>query len=353
MRIYTTVPTHDPCDAGRVFGELEAIGYDGAFSFESKHDPFLPLAIAAQTTQRLQLGTAVAIAFARNPMVLANVGYDLQVITRGRFVLGLGSQVRPHIEKRFSETWSKPVARMREMVQAIRAIWDAWEGRATLDFRGEHYRHTLMTPAFDPGPNPYGPPRIFLGAVMPRMTELAGELADGFLVHPFNTRTSLERLTLPALERGLAKAGRTRADLEIVGVTMVVTWTTEQEYTAARASLQEQLAFYGSTPAYAPVLECHGWGDLHPELNRLSKQGRWKAMSGLISDDIMQAIAVMRPRHEVAAVLRERLTGLVDAVSLVNSRHPDPGHFGDIVADLRAPMDVRLVSPLPDGSGPG
>jgi probable F420-dependent oxidoreductase len=263
----------------------------------------------------------------------------LQVITRGRFVLGLGSQVRPHIEKRFSETWSKPVGRMRELVLAIRAIWDAWEGRAKLDFRGEHYRHTLMTPAFDPGPNPYGPPRIFLGGVMPRMTELAGEVADGFLVHPFNTPTSLAQLTLPALKRGLAKAGRSCADLEIVGVTMVVTWTTEAEYEAARASLQEQLAFYGSTPAYAPVLECHGWGGLHPELNRLSKQGRWTEMSGLISDDIMQAIAVMRPRHEVAAALRERLTGLVDAVSLVNSRHPDPGHFGDIVADLHAQWD--------------
>jgi len=188
---------------------------------------------------------------------------------------------------------------------------------------------------------------------MPRMTELAGEVADGFLVHPFNTPMSLERLTLPALERGLAKAGRTRADLEIVGVTMVVTWATEQEYEAARASLQEQLAFYGSTPAYAPVLECHGWGGLHPELNRLSKQGRWKEMSGLISDDIMQAIAVMRPRHEVAAALRERLTGVVDAVSLVNSRHPDPGHFGDIVADLHARLDARLLSPLSDGRGTG
>ena len=336
MQIHTTVPTHDPRDAGRLFRELEALGYDRAYSFESKHDPFLPLALAAQTTARLQLGTAVAIGFARNPMVLANVGYDLQVITRGRFVLGLGSQVRPHIEHRFSEPWSRPAARMREMVRAIRAIWDCWEGRAGLDFRGEFYRHTLMIPAFNPGPNPFGSPRILLGGVMPRMTEVAGEVADGFLVHPFNTRASIEQLTLPALARGWARAGRSRAAFEIIGVTMVVTWTTEQEYAAARASLQEQLAFYGSTPAYAPVLECGGWSGLHPELNRLSKQGRWRDMSALIPDDLMQAVAVMRPRREVAAVVLARLDGLVDAVSLVNSRHPDPGHFGDIVADLRA-----------------
>ncbi|HEX7407558.1 MAG TPA: TIGR03617 family F420-dependent LLM class oxidoreductase [Candidatus Binatia bacterium] len=335
MRIYITVPTDDPRNAGRVFRELEEIGYDGGFSFESKHDPFLPLAIAAGTTRRLQLGTAVAIAFARNPMVLANIGYDLQVITGGRFVLGLGSQVRPHIEHRFSETWSKPVARMREMVLAIRAIWDAWEGHSKLDFSGEFYRHTIMIPAFNPGPNPYGSPRIFLGGFGPRMIELAGEVANGFLAHPFNTRTSLERIAIPALERGLARSGRPRDDFEIVCVTMVVTWTTEQEYESARASLQEQLAFYGSTPAYKSVLECHGWDDLHPELNRLSKQGRWAEMSELITDEMMEAIAVMRPRHEVASALLERLAGIADAVSLVNNRHPDPGNFRDIVADLR------------------
>ena len=179
-------------------------------------------------------------------------------------------------------------------------------------------------------------PPIFLGGFGPRMIELAGEVADGFLAHPFNTRTSLEQIAIPALQRGLARAGRRRTDFEIVCVTMVVTWTTEQEYAAARASLQEQLAFYGSTPAYKPVLDCHGWGDLHAELNRLSKAGRWQEMSGLITDEMMQAIAVMRPRREVAAALRARLAQCADAVSLVNNRHPDPCHFGDIVADLRA-----------------
>ena len=341
MRIYTSLPTHDPRDTARAFRELEDIGYDGAFSFESKHDPFFPLALAAGLTQRLELGTAVAIGFARNPMVLANIGYDLQVITGGRFVLGLGSQVRPHIENRFSEEWGKPVSRMREMVAAIRAIWDAWEGHSKLNFRGEFYRHTIMIPAFNPGPNPYGPPPILLGGFGPRMIEMAGEVADGFLAHPFNTRKSLQQNVLPALERGLAKSGRDRSAFRITCITMVVTWTNDQEYEAGRASLQEQLAFYGSTPVYKSTLECHGWGDLHPELNRLSKQGRWSEMSQLITDDVMREIAVMGPRHEVAAAVLERLSGIADAVSLVNNRHPDAAHFGDIVTDLRRQLADR------------
>src|SRR6476620_398434 len=192
MHVATTVPTEEPARSGELFARLERIGYETGFSFESKHDPFLPLALASPRTSTLRLGTAVAIGFARNPMVLANVGYDLQLITEGRFVLGLGSQVRPHIEKRFSETWSRPAARMRELVLAIRAIWARWEGTADLHFDGDHYRHTLMTPAFDPGPNPFGPPPIFVGGFGPRMIRVAGEVADGLIVHPFNTRRSLE-----------------------------------------------------------------------------------------------------------------------------------------------------------------
>jgi len=223
MKVYTTAPLEDPRQARTLYRDLEAIGYDGAFSFEAKHDPFLTLAVAAEHTERIRLGTAVAIAFARNPMNLANLGYDLQSISGGRFVLGLGTQVRPHIEKRFSSVWSKPARRMREIVLAIRAIWDCWEGRGALDFRGEFYRHTIMIPAFDPGPNPYGPPPIFAGGFGPRMTEVAGEVADGFIAHPFSTRESLLKNTLPALERGLQKAGRSRADIEVMAATLVVT----------------------------------------------------------------------------------------------------------------------------------
>jgi probable F420-dependent oxidoreductase len=335
MHIATTVPTVDPARSGELFAELERIGYDTAFSFEAKHDPFLPLALAAPATSNMRLGTAVAIGFARNPMVLANIGYDLQQLTGGRFVLGLGSQIRPHIENRFSETWSRPAARMRELVLAMRAIWDCWERGSDLHFDGEFYRHTLMTPAFDPGPNPYGSPAVFVGGFGPRMIEVAGEVADGLIVHPFNSRRSLEELVVPALTRGRARAGRTDA-VELVWVTMIVTWSTDEQHDIAIRSVKDQLAFYGSTPAYAPVLDAHGLGALHEDLNRMSKTGQWTEMAALIPDDFVEEIAVIGPRREIAAKLAARMIGITDRVSLVNNRNPDAAHFADIVADLRA-----------------
>ena len=345
MRVYTTAPLEDPRDARDVFPRLEEIGYDGAFSFEAKHDPFLPLALAAEHTKSLRLGTAIAIAFARSPMNLANLAYGLQVISEGRFVLGLGSQVRPHIEKRFSMPWSRPAARMREIVAAIRAIFDAWEGVAELDFRGEFFRHTIMIPAFDPGPNPFGPPPIFTAGFGPRMTEVAGEVADGFIAHPFNTRKSLLENTLPALERGLRRAGRSREDLEIMCATLVVTAEEEAELERVKAAARKQLAFYGSTPAYRSTLDVHGWGEVHAELNRLSKQGRWDDMTALIDDEILEAVAVVGPRSEIAPALSRRLAGIADAVSLTNNRAPDPELWADVVAELkrnrrRAPAGV-------------
>lgn len=336
MKIYTTVPTADPRAAGALFRNLEEIGYDGAFSFETKHDPFLPLVAAAGETERMTLGTAIAIAFARNPMTLANVGYDLQVASRGRFVLGLGSQIRPHIVNRYSSPWSNPARRMRELVLAIRAIWEVWEGRGKLCFEGEFYRHTLMTPAFDPGPNPYGPPRIFTAGVQPRMTEVAGEVADGFIAHPFATRKSLRDHTLAALGRGLAKSGRKREDFEVVCVTLVATGETDVELYTAKEVVRKQLAFYGSTPAYRPALDCHGWGDLQPELNAMSKQGRWDDMAALITDEILEAIAVVGLRHGIAAKVKARLSGIADGVSIENTRAPDPRNFSDIVSQLKA-----------------
>jgi probable F420-dependent oxidoreductase len=335
MKIYTTAPLEDPRQARTIYRELEDIGYDGAFSFEAKHDPFLTLAVASEHSDKIQLGTAIAIAFARNPMNLANLGYDMQSISGGRFILGLGTQVRPHIEKRFSSTWSHPAKRMREIVLAIRAIWDCWEGNSKLDFRGEFYTHTVMIPAFDPGPNPYGPPPIFTGGFGPLMTQVAGEVADGFIAHPFNTRKSLIENALPALEKGLAKAGRARKDLEVMCATLIVTADTEEEFTASRLAARKQLAFYGSTPAYLPTLACHGWEDVHRELNTLSKQGRWDDMTDLISDEILETIAVVGERHEIAGKLRARLNGIADSVSLTHNRYPDPGYWADIVAELK------------------
>ncbi len=339
MKIYTTAPLEDPRDARTSFRHLEALGYDGAFSFEAKHDPFLPLVLAAENTKTLRLGTAIAIAFARNPMNLANLAYGLQSISGGRFILGLGSQVRPHIRNRFSMPWSKPARRMREIVLAIKAIFARWEGRADLDFEGEFYRHTLMIPAFDPGPNPFGPPPIYTAGVGPLMTEVAGEVADGFFGHPFNTRASLRELVLPALERGLAKSGRTRSDLDAIFATLVVTAETEEDFERVKLAARKQLAFYGSTPAYRPTLDQHGWGDLHVELNRMSKQNRWDEMTDLIEDEVLEAIAVVGPRDQIAAKLRARLDGIADGVSLTHNRAPDPTHWADVVAELRAGRD--------------
>jgi probable F420-dependent oxidoreductase len=335
MKTYTTAPMEDPRDAGEAFRRLEEIGYDGAFSFEAKHDPFLPLVLASQTTRDLQLGTAIAIAFARNPMNLANLAHGLQSISGGRFVLGLGSQVRPHIEHRFGMPWSRPAARMREMVLAIRAIFAAWGGFAPLRFEGEFYHHTLMIPAFDPGPNAFGPPPIYTGGFGPRMTEAAGEVADGFFAHPFSTRKSLLENTLPALERGLATSGRAREKLDVICATLVVTADDEAGMQRSLAAARKQLAFYGSTPAYRPTLDCHGWGALHLELNRMSKQGRWDAMAEQISDEVLEAIAVVGAREEIADKLRARLDGIADGVSLTHNRAPDPHHWADVVADLR------------------
>ena len=334
MHVYTTAPLEDPRAARQLYPELEALGYDGVFSFEAKHDPFLPLAVAGEHTARIRLGTAIAIAFARNPMNLANLGYGLQSLSGGRFMLGLGSQVRPHIEKRFSMPWSRPAARMREMALAIRAIFAAWEGAEPLHFEGEFYRHTIMIPAFDPGPNPYGPPPIYTAGFGPRMTEVAGEVADGFFGHPFNTRRSLLEHTMPALERGLARSGRTRSQLDVICATLVVTADDEDAFARSVAAARKQLAFYGSTPAYRPTLDCHGWGDLHLELNRMSKQGRWDEMADLIDDEVLEAIAVVGPRNEIAAKLRARLDGIADGVSLTHNRMPDPGHWADVVAEL-------------------
>lgn len=335
MKVYTTAPLEDPRHAATLFPRLEEIGYDGAFSFEAKHDPFLPLALAADRTTHLRLGTAVAIAFARNPMNLANLAYGVQTLSGGRFVLGLGSQVKPHIENRFSMPWSRPAARMREIVLAIKAIFDAWEGKAPLRFEGELYRHTIMIPAFNPGPNPFGPPPVFLGGFLPKMTEVAGEVADGFIAHPFNSRESLLANTIPSLERGLARSGRSLGDLELICATLVVTADDEDAFEQSKEAARKQLAFYGSTPAYRSTLDHHGWGDLHTELNRLSKAGGWDAMTELIDDEILETIAVVGPRNQIADRLRARLEGIGD-VSLTHNRAPDPDHWADIVRTLRS-----------------
>jgi probable F420-dependent oxidoreductase len=317
--------------------EIEAMGYDGVFTFEGPHDPFFPLALAAEHTERLDLATAIAVGFARSPMNLAHIGWDLQELSRGRAILGLGSQIKPHIEKRFSMPWSRPAARMREMVLAIRAIWSSWQDGTPLRFEGEIYRHTLMTPFFTPEPSAFGPARIFLAGVGPGMTEVAGEVADGFLVHPFSSPEFVREHTMPSLERGLATSGRTRADIEISWPVMVVTGATDEDIAAASSVTRAQLAFYGSTPAYKVVLDAHGWGDLQPELNRLSKTGSWDVMASLIDDEMLNTFAVVAPPDELASIMTARYGDLVDRIAFNAPYRSDPAAWVDTLAGFRSP----------------
>ena len=326
-------------DLGRVpeqARELEALGYDGVMTAETGHDPFLPLALAAEHTERVQLATAIAVAFARNPVTLATLGNDLQVCSKGRFALGLGSQIRAHIEKRFSGHWpEKPAAAMRELVLAMRAVWRCWHEGEKLDFRGDHYSVTLMTPFFHPGPSEYGSPKVYLAAVGPKMTEVAGEVCDGVLVHGFTTEKYMRETTLPAIEAGLARAGRSRSDFEVSYPCFVVTGTTEDEFEKAAAGVRQQVAFYGSTPAYRGVLEAHGWGDLQGELNRLSKEGGWQAMGELIDDEILDAFAVRGEPEEIPDLIGARYGDLVDRVSFYAPYQADPDRWAAVLSGFK------------------
>jgi probable F420-dependent oxidoreductase len=315
--------------------KAEQAGYDGVWSAETNHDPFLPIAVGAAATERLEFGTGIAVAFARNPMTLAVLANDLQLLTKGRFILGMGSQIKPHITKRFSMPWSHPAPRMRELILAIRAIWKTWETGEQLAFRGEFYTHTLMTPFFDPGPNPHGNPKILLAGVGELMTEVAGEVGDGFLVHGFSTERYLREVSLPALERGAAKGGKTRADLTVSYPGFVVTGNDEQSMAARAKAVREQIAFYASTPAYRPVLELHGWGDLQPELNTLSKRGEWVQMGERIDDEILNAFAVVAPLDEVAAEVKRRFGDVIDRFSFYAPYKVEADMWTQVVAGFR------------------
>ena len=301
MKIDASIITRDHLDAGKLAANFESEGYDGVYTFEGPHDPFLPLSIVCGTTSTIDLMTSVAIGFARNPMILANLGYDLQLMSKGRFTLGLGSQIKPHIEKRFSMPWSSPAKRMGEMVAAIKAIWNAWQFEEPLNFRGEFYSHTLMTPFFNPGENPFGIPKILMAAVGPMMLKAAAENADGIIVHPFHSAKSFHELTLPALGNPFQDK-----DFDIAIGLIVGLGTTQDEIDQAKLSCASQISFYGSTPAYKGMLEVHGFEDLHLELNRLSKQGEWTKMRDIIPDEVLQEFTIIGTPAQAAEELSSR-----------------------------------------------
>ncbi len=298
MKVHLQV-NGSPTEAGASAADIAATGADGLFTFEGQHDVFFPLLIAAAATG-LQLMTNVAIAPPRSPLHLAHAAYDLQLYSGGRFRLGLGSQVRAHIEKRYGSAWERPAARMAETVAAIKAVFAAWEGRERLNFRGEFFTHTIMAPNFNPGPNPFGPPPVLLGALGPVMTRTAAQVADGLLVMPFNSARHFAERTMPAVGEGLRRSRRTARDFQIIAQAMVAVGRHEADLAAAIDGVASLISFYGSTPAYLPVLEAEGWSEIQPELNALSKQGRFAEMRRLITDPMVARIGVVGTPEECA-----------------------------------------------------
>jgi probable F420-dependent oxidoreductase len=315
--------------------EAETRGYDGWFVGETAHDPLLSCVVAGERTERLQVGTGIAVAFPRSPMHVAYAAHDLQALTGGRFVLGLGSQVKAHVEKRFGTPWSRPAARMREYVLALRAIWEAWDTGGRLRFEGEFTRHTLMTPFFTPEPHGHGTPPVWIAAVGPKMTEVTGEVADGLLCHGFTTDRYLTEVTLPTLTAGARAAGRRREDLEVALPVFVVTGEDEARTAEVEAGVRAQIAFYGSTPAYRPVLDLHGWGGLHEELHRRSLEGDWAGMAAAIDDEVLHTFAIVAPPDRVGAAIRERYAGLVDRVSLYTGFEFQEDGWTRLLRDVR------------------
>ncbi len=288
----------------------ETVGFDAIWTSETQHDPFLPLAVAAGQTRRVKLGTAVAIGFARSPMTLAHTAWDLAQYSGGRFILGLGTQVKPHIERRFGMAWPEsPTKKLRELVQAIRAIWQCWQSNGRLNFRGEYFRLTLMSPFFNPGPIAYPDIPIYIAGVNTGLARLCGEVCDGFHAHPFHTAAYLREVILPAIEAGRQTAGRA-APLTVSASVFVVTNDAEREYA------RQQISFYASTPSYRAVLEHHGWGEIGEQLSNRAAQGEWAAMAELISDEMLDTFAVVAPLAELAGPLKARYAGVLDRVTL-------------------------------------
>jgi probable F420-dependent oxidoreductase len=327
-----------PLEAAQEAAQAEREGYDGYWVPETKIDAMIGCAAAAAATERIALATGITVAFARNPMTVAQQANDLQTLTGGRFKLGLGSQIKPHITRRFSMPWSHPAPRMREFILAVRAIWRAWASGEPLRFEGEFYTHTLMTPFFDPGPNAWGAPPILLAGVGARMTETAGEVADGFVGHGFQTPRYLREVTLPALARGRERVGLTLDGFEITGPVFMALGDSEAEREGALQMVRGQIAFYGSTPAYRAVLDLHGWGELHERLHAMTRRGEWERLPGAIDDQVLDAFAVIGTPEEAVAQLRERYGGALTRITVKLPPALEPDRRAALMAALRAPV---------------
>jgi probable F420-dependent oxidoreductase len=335
MRVFTTLPQEDLRKVGPAARAIEAAGYDGVVTQENRHDPFLSLAVAGMATERIELHTGIAIAFARSPMSVANMGWDLAGATGGRFVVGLGPQVRAHNERRFSVPWSPPAPRMREYVQSLRAIWRCWKDGAPLNYEGQHYRFTLMTPNFTPEPIMAPAPAITIAAVGPAMLSVAAEECDGVKLHVFATRKYLEQIVMPRLAEGLRKVGRERARFEIAGGGFLATGKDDAAVARMFEWVRQRVAFYGSTPAYWPVFEVHGLDDLGRKLNAMTREGKWSEMAREVPDDVVHLFAAVGRHDEIAKVIERRFGGLVDSIN-ASANSAVPAELPpDLIQDIR------------------
>lgn len=314
MKIDTNIVVSNLRDVPALAQAAEAMGFDGLWSSETSHDPFLMSALVAEHTQRAVLGTAIAVAFPRSPGTLAYLAWDLATLSNGRFILGLGTQVKAHNERRFGVKWEPPVAKLREVILAMRALWDTWQNGTRLNFRGQFFKLTLMSPFFNPGPIPHPHIPIYIAGVNRGMCRLAGELCDGFHVHPFHSVRYLREVTLPTIEEGLRISGRRRAEMELVSSILVIPSDTKVEREETSHLVRQQIAFYASTPSYAPVMELHGWGDTRERLSRLAAKGRWSEMPSLITDEMLDAFALSGTWEELPGLIRTRYEGLLDRV---------------------------------------
>ncbi len=316
MKVETSLPNADLRQVAEDASALEGAGFDTITTQENRHDPYLPLAVAAVNTSSVGLATSVAIAFPRSPMVAANVGWDLQKASNGRFELGLGSQVKGHNERRFSVPWSAPAPRLQEYVEAVKAIWKTWADGDRLDYQGEHYQLSLMTPNFTPEPLDTPPPRIAISAVGPAMLRVAGRVADGVRLHPFCTRDYVESSVVPQLQTGLDQRGRDRSELTITGGGFVCTGADDEAVAKAMEWVRYRIGFYGSTRAYWPVLEQHDMVELGERLNHLSKNDGWNQMAGLVSDDVVRLFAAVGRHDQLVDAITERFGGVADGIGL-------------------------------------
>jgi probable F420-dependent oxidoreductase len=294
----------------------EELGFAGLWTSETKHDSFLPLAVAANATQKIDLGTSIAIAFSRSPMVTAQIAWDLQDLSDGRFILGLGTQVKAHITRRFSMPWDKPASRLKDYILALRAIWRSFQTEGNLNYEGEFYRHTLMSPFFNPGPTDHPEIPIYIAGVNTRLARLAGELCDGFHVHPFHTPEYVEQVVKPAIAEGAGKEDRSPEDVQLATSVFVITGESTQAIEEQREKMRAQAAFYASTPTYRTILEVHGWEDVGEKLSDLAKNKNWDDMPNLITDEMLRTFAVEAAPDEVGLALKERYEGLIERVSL-------------------------------------